>query len=43
VTAFIEFKLIVWPRDAAELLRVSILDVQRFKDHMGKHGGGEDD
>jgi len=37
--AFAEFRKITWPRDAAELLRVSILDVQRFKDDMGKHGG----
>ena len=39
VMAFAEFRRIVWPRDAAELLRTSILDVQAFKDHMGKHGG----
>lgn len=39
VMAFIEFRKFAWPRDAAELLRVSILDVQAFKDHMGKHGG----
>src|ERR1700677_3842035 len=39
VMAFVEFCRLVWPRDAAELLRVSILDVQAFKDHMGKHGG----
>jgi site-specific recombinase XerD len=39
VMAFVEFQKLVWPRDAAELLRVSILDVQRFKDDMGKHGG----
>jgi integrase len=29
----------VWPRDAGALLRISIIDVQRFKDQMGKHGG----
>ena len=28
-----------WPEDSAKLLRVSILDVQAFKDHIGKHGG----
>jgi site-specific recombinase XerD len=39
VMAFVEFRGFVWPRDAAELLRVSILDVQGFKDDMGKHGG----
>jgi site-specific recombinase XerD len=39
VMAFVGFQEFVWPRDAAELLRVSILDVQRFKDWMGKHGG----
>jgi hypothetical protein len=37
--AFVEFQKIAGPRDAAQLLRVSILDVQRFKDDMGKHGG----
>jgi site-specific recombinase XerD len=37
--AFVEFRGLVSPRDAAELLRVSILDVQAFKDHMGKHAG----
>jgi site-specific recombinase XerD len=39
VMAFVEFQKLVWPRDAAELLRVSILTVHSFKDHMGKHGG----
>src|SRR5580693_1738497 len=39
VMAFVEFKRLAWPRDAAELLRVSILDVQAFKDHMAKHNG----
>lgn len=37
--AFAEFRRLVWPRDAAELLRISVLNVQAFKDHMGKHGG----
>src|ERR1700757_3683534 len=39
VMAFVEFRGLVWPRDAAELLRVSILDVQAFKDYMAKHDG----
>jgi len=39
VIAFTEFQKITWPRDAADLLRISILEVQAFKDHMGKHGG----
>jgi site-specific recombinase XerD len=39
VMAFVAFRGLIWPRDAAELLRVSILDVQAFKDHMGKHAG----
>lgn len=37
--AFVEFRGFIWPQDAAQLLRVSILDVQAFKDHMAKHGG----
>jgi site-specific recombinase XerD len=32
--SFIDFKRWTWPRDAAQLLRVSILDVQAFKDAM---------
>jgi site-specific recombinase XerD len=32
--AFVEFRKWVWPGDAAKLLRVSILDVQAFKDFM---------
>ena len=39
VMAFVEFCRFAWPEDSAKLLRVSILDVQAFKDHMGKHGG----
>jgi site-specific recombinase XerD len=39
IMAFVEFCKIVWPRDAAQLLRVSILDVQAFKDHMRRHNG----
>lgn len=39
VMAFVEFRGIAWPDDAAQLLRVSILDVQAFKDQMAKHGG----
>jgi site-specific recombinase XerD len=33
VMAFVEFCKIGWPKDSAKLLRVSILDVQAFKDH----------
>jgi len=39
VMAFVGFRGFVWPKDSAQLLRVSILDVQAFKDDMGKHGG----
>src|ERR1022692_491197 len=39
VMAFVEFMRWTWPADSARLLRTSILDVQAFKDHMGKHGG----
>ncbi|MGB7846007.1 MAG: tyrosine-type recombinase/integrase [Candidatus Acidiferrum sp.] len=39
VMAFVEFCKFAWPQDSAKLLRVSILDVQAFKEHMGKHGG----
>jgi len=39
VMAFVEFCGLAWPDDSARLLRVSILDVQAFKDHMGEHGG----
>jgi integrase/recombinase XerD len=39
VMAFVEFCRIAWPQDAARLLRISILDVQAFKDAMGKRGG----
>jgi site-specific recombinase XerD len=37
--AFVGFRGWTWPQDSAQLLRVSILDVQAFKDNMGKHGG----
>jgi site-specific recombinase XerD len=36
VMSFVEFRGFVWPHQAAELLRVSILDVQDFKDQMVK-------
>lgn len=39
VMAFAEFCRFTWPDDSAKLLRVSILDVQAFKDNMAKHGG----
>jgi site-specific recombinase XerD len=39
VMAFVEFRGIEWPKDAAQLLRVSILDVQAFREHMANHGG----
>jgi site-specific recombinase XerD len=39
VMAFVEFRQMAWPQDAAQLLRVSILDVQAFREHMAKHGG----
>lgn len=39
VMAFVAFKRWAWPDDAAQLLRVSILDVQAFKGHMAKRGG----
>src|ERR1017187_2717884 len=39
VMAFIQFRGWAWPKDSAQLLRVSILDVQAFKDDMAKHGG----
>lgn len=34
VMAFVEFRKWTWPKDSARLLRVSILDVQAFKDYM---------
>jgi hypothetical protein len=38
VMAFVEFRGWAWPKDSAQLLlRVSILDVQAFKDYMVKH------
>ena len=39
VMASVEFCRFVWPEDSAKLLRVSILDVQAFKDHMASHDG----
>ena len=39
VMAFVEFCRFTWPDDSAKLLRVSILDVQAFKEHMRNHGG----
>jgi hypothetical protein len=39
VMAFVEFRSLAWPQDSSQLLRVSILDVQAFKDYMAKHGG----
>jgi site-specific recombinase XerD len=39
VMAFAEFCKFAWPDDSAKLLRVSILDVQAFKEDIGKHGG----
>jgi hypothetical protein len=38
VMTFGEFRGFAWPQDAAQLLRVSILDVQAFKDHIAKYG-----
>jgi len=37
VMAFVEFRRFAWPKDSGQLLRVSILDVQAFKDYMVKH------
>src|SRR5580704_10658210 len=37
VMAFVEFRKWSWPQDSGQLLRVSILDVQAFKDYMVKH------
>jgi len=34
VMSFVEFKQWTWPRDAVQFLRVSILDVQAFKESM---------
>ena len=39
VMAFAQFMAWAWPEDSMRMLRVSILDVQAFKDHMVKHGG----
>jgi hypothetical protein len=39
VMAFVGFRGFVWPKDSAQLLRVSILDVQAFKDDMGNTAG----
>src|ERR1035438_7348730 len=34
VMAFVEFRGWVWPKDSSQLLRVSILDVQAFREYM---------
>jgi site-specific recombinase XerD len=34
VMAFVEFRGMVWPKDSGQLLRVSILDVQAFREDM---------
>ena len=39
VMAFVEFMGWCWPDDAANLLRLSLLDVQAFKASIGNHGG----
>ena len=39
IMAFVELCRIAWPQDAARLLRVSILDVQGFREYMMNHGG----
>jgi site-specific recombinase XerD len=39
IMTFVEFRGWAWPKDSSKLLRVSILDVQAFKDNMAKHGG----
>jgi len=39
VMAFVEFCKLSWPEDSAKLLRVSILDVQAFKDAATKRSG----
>jgi site-specific recombinase XerD len=38
IMAFIQFRGWAWPQESAQMLRVSILDVQAFKDDMVKHG-----
>src|ERR1700722_21041590 len=40
VMAFVEFRGWAWPKDSAQLLRVSILDVQAFKDFTVKDDSG---
>jgi hypothetical protein len=35
----VQFRGFIWPHEAAQLLKISILDVQAFKDHMAKHNG----
>jgi site-specific recombinase XerD len=37
VMAFAGFMRWTWPKDSAQLLRVSILDVQAFREHLLKH------
>jgi len=39
VMPFVEIRKLARLRDAAQLLRVSILDVKCFKDDIGKYGG----
>jgi site-specific recombinase XerD len=39
IMAFVEFQGWKWPDEAVRLLRVSILEVQAFKDAIAKHGG----
>ncbi|MGB6688397.1 MAG: hypothetical protein WBE76_11195 [Terracidiphilus sp.] len=43
VMAFVECCGFAWPEDSAKLLRVSILDVQAFKEHMGEARRGAQD
>jgi len=31
---FVKFMRLIWPRQAAELLRISLQDVQRFRGHL---------
>lgn len=43
VMAFVEFRGWEWPKDSGELLRVSILDVQAFREDMLARRGSQDD
>jgi integrase/recombinase XerC len=38
IMAFVNFASIHWPEDAAELLQVSVTDVQAFRDRMRENG-----